>query len=210
MLSVLFAESGDNFSRLLEFYAPTAMRVLDVTYGSGTLTKRARIKVIGIDRDPTTTPSVRADARQLPFLADSFDVATYDPPYLYGSAAQHMGTIGAKTWSNARSTWKAPTQLVQTSQAIARELARVLTPNGLVICKIMDSRYRGSLIRNHDIVADAFEANGFVLRDQVVYIRTVTGSYVNNKSAQSTHGYFLMLERTAQRGLRFDQRGDVA
>lgn len=87
MLSVLFAESADNFSRLLEFYAPAATRVLDVTFGGGTLTKRARVRVYGIDKDPETTPAVRADARSLPFLSGSFPVAVYDPPYLYGSVA---------------------------------------------------------------------------------------------------------------------------
>jgi hypothetical protein len=201
MLSVLFAESGDNLSRLLEFYAPSATRVLDVTFGSGTLTKRARIPVVGVDQDLTTTPSVYGDSRRLPFVDEAFGVAVYDPPYLYGSPAMHMGPIGGKTWNNTRSTWKSPNQLVQTSADIARELTRVLTPDGIVICKIMDSRFRGSLVRNHDIVATAFEDNGFALRDQIVYIRTVTGSYVNNRSAQSTHGYFLVLERKAQRRL---------
>jgi hypothetical protein len=203
MLSVLFAESGDNLSRLLEFYAPSASRVLDVTYGGGTLTKRARIRVVGIDKDPTTRPAVRADSRALPFTSGSFDVAVYDPPYLYGTPALHMGPIGKKTWNNTRSTWKGPEQLIHTSEGIARELARVLTAQGVVICKIMDSRFRGRLVRNHDLVADAFERHGFVLRDQVVYIRTVTGSYVNTKSAQSTHGYFLMFGRTRQRALAF-------
>jgi hypothetical protein len=203
MLSVLFAESADNFSRLLEFYAPYATRVLDVTFGAGTLTKRARgVQVIGVDKDPDTKPTVRADSRRLPFLDGSFPVAVYDPPYLYGSLAQHMGVIGEKTWSNARSTWKTPNDLSETSDGVARELARVLTADGLAICKVMDSRYRGSLIRNHDIVIDAFESHGFALRDQVVYIRTVTGSYVNTKSAQSTHGYFLMLGRVPQRKLK--------
>jgi len=201
MLSVLFAESGDNLSRLLEFYAPTATLVLDVTFGGGTLTKRARIPVIGVDRDPSTRPSVRADSRELPFLNHSFAVAVYDPPYLYGSSAMHMGPIGGKTWNNTRSTWKSPHELIQTSEAIARELARVLTSDGLAICKIMDSRYRGQLIRNHDIVADAFERHGFRVRDQLVYIRTVTGSYVNTVSAQSTHGYFLVMGKKSQRRL---------
>lgn len=205
MLSVLFAESGDNLSRLLEFYAPTATRVLDVTFGAGTLTKRARIRVVGVDKDRTTTPSVHADSRALPFRYGSFSAAVYDPPYLYGTLAMHQGTIGKKTWSNARSTWKSPQELMQTSDGVARELARVLEPNGVAICKIMDSRYRGRLIRNHDIVAEAFERHGFTLRDQIVYIRTVTGSYVNRVSAQSTHGYFLMLSRTAHRAPLFSQ-----
>jgi hypothetical protein len=198
MLSVLFAESGDNLSRLLEFYVPTAERVLDVTYGAGTLTKRARTRIIGLDRELSLTPSVFGDACALPFLSGSFEAAVYDPPYLYGSPAMHMGPIGKKTWSNARSTWKMPHDLSRTSNGVARELARVLTVDGVVITKIMDSRYKGRLIRNHDIVAAAFEQHGFVVRDQLVYIRTVTGSYTNTKSAQSTHGYFLVTQKQSQ------------
>lgn len=83
------------------------------------------------------------------------------------------------------------------SELVAAELARVLTLTGIAICKVMDSRFRGRLIRNHDIIADAFERHGFRMRDQIVYIRTVTGTYVNTKTAQSTHGYF---SRDATRG----------
>ena len=72
---------GRQLSRLLEFYAPSATRVLDVTFGSGTLTKRARIPVVGVDQDLTTTPSVYGDSRRLPFVDEAFGVAVYDPPY---------------------------------------------------------------------------------------------------------------------------------
>lgn len=199
MLSVLFAESADNMERLVGFYAPAAKRILDVTHGSGTLTKRlSSVRVFGVDRDLETRPTVWADSRWLPFGSGVFDAAIYDPPYLYGSFAAHMGPIGEKTWSNIRSTWKTPMDLVTTSEAVALELSRVLTDDGIAFCKIMDSRFKGRLVRNHDIVTTAFEARGFVLRDQLVYIRTVTGSYVNARSAQSTHGYFLVLARDRQ------------
>lgn len=203
MLSVLFAESADNLAHLVRFYAPKAMRLLDVTYGSGTLVKRCPIPVISVDRDLTATPTVYADSGALPFRDACFDVAVFDPPYLYGTATTHQGIVGQKTWSNVRSTWLRPQEFTSCCERISAELKRVLTPHAIVICKIMDCRYKGRIVRNHDIMAEAFEREGFTLRDQNVYIRTVTGSFVNPKSAQSSHGYFLILEKTGKQRLRF-------
>lgn len=200
MLSVIFAESGDNLAHLVRFYAPHADRLLDVTFGAGTLSRRVGIPVVGVDKDPTTKATVIADsAASLPFTAESFAAAVYDPPYLYGSKAMHMGPIGAKTWELQRSTWKTPDDLADTSKGIAEQLYRVMRADGVVIVKIMDSRFKGRLVRNHDIVTDAFEVNGWRLHDVVIYIRTVTGSFVNNVSAQSTHGYFLVFRKPVKR-----------
>ena len=200
MLSVLFAESGDNLAHLVRFYAPHADRLLDVTFGGGTLSRRVSIPVVGVDKDPTTKATIIADsAVALPFEADSFRAAVYDPPYLYGTKAMHMGPVGQKTWEEQRSTWKAPEDLATTSDGIAQQLYRVLAPDGVVIVKIMDSRFKGRLIRNHDIVARAFERHGWRLHDVLVYVRTVTGSFVNAVSAQSTHGYFLILKKAVKR-----------
>ena len=196
MLSILFAESGDNLTHLIRFYSPTATRLLDVTFGNGTLSKRSPILVVGIDKDSTTKATIIGDSTSLPLQDESFEAAVYDPPYLYGTKATHMGPIGQKTWSNERSTWKKPDELVTLSVGIALELMRVLVSGSSIFVKIMDSRYKGKLIRNHDLVTEAFESVGFTLIDQLVYIRTVTGSFVNNKSAQSAHGYFLVFRKT--------------
>lgn len=206
MLSVLFAESGDNLAHLLRFYAPEADRLLDVTFGGGTLSRRVAVPVVGVDKDPASKASIIADsAVALPFSDGEFRAAVYDPPYLYGSKAMHMGPIGAKTWETQRSTWKTPEDLIRTSEGIARQLYRVIAEDGVAFTKIMDSRFKGRLIRNHDIVVDAFEKSGWRLHDVVVYVRTVTGSFVNNVSAQSTHGYFLIFKKPVKRkkGQRF-------
>jgi len=200
LLSVVFAESGDNLAHLLRFYAPHAERLLDVTYGGGTLSRRVSVPVVGVDKDPASKASIIADsASALPFDDGTFRAAVYDPPYLYGSKAMHMGPIGTKTWEVQRSTWNTPEDLRSTSEGIARQLYRVLAEDGVVFVKIMDSRFKGRLIRNHDIVVDAFEAHGWRLHDVVVYVRTVTGSFVNAVSAQSTHGYFLIFKKPVKR-----------
>src|SRR3990167_6067807 len=194
MLSVIFAESGDNLAHLIDFYAPQATEILDVTYGNGTLCSRLRIPVVGVDIDPDTKAQIIADATgPLPLEQGRFSVVVYDPPYLYGAHAMHMGPIGAKTWKPERSTWKKPEELFKLSEGIARNLLNYTAQDCTIIVKIMDSRYKGRLCRNHNSVTVAFEEHGWYLHDQLVYIRTVTGSFVNKRSAQSTHGYFLIL-----------------
>lgn len=61
--------------------------------------------------------------------------------------------------------------------------------------KVMDSRFRRKLVRNHDVVTGAFEAAGWRLHDQLIYIRTVTGSFTNPVTAQCGHGYFLVFRK---------------
>src|SRR3990167_8274776 len=193
MLTVIYAESADNLAHLIRFYAPTADRLLDITYGGGTLSSRSPIPVTGIDIDRGSKAHIIADITlPLPVEKGSFEIAVYDPPYLYGSKAMHMGPVGMKTWQPERSTWKTPVDLIHLTNGAASNLYPVMKPNGCTVVKIMDSRFKGRLILNHRLVTDAFEANNWRLVDQIVYIRTVTGSFVNKKSAQCAHGYFLI------------------
>jgi SAM-dependent methyltransferase len=202
VLTVLLGESADNLAHLFRFYAGSADKLLDVTYGAGTLSKRVPVPVVGVDKDPESSAQIIADsAGPLPFEDGSFGAAVLDPPYLYGAKAMHMGPVGQKTWSNVRSTWKNPNELREMAARVGRELARLVAPDGVLFVKIMDSRYRGKLIRNHDIVTEALEGVGFTLIDQIVYLRTVTGSFVNPRTAQSAHGYFLIFRRQRQRAL---------
>src|SRR5688572_18248932 len=88
VLSVLFAESSDNLAHLVRFYAPHADRLLDVTFGAGTLSKRVSVPVVGVDKDPESKAAIIADSAQaLPFNDGAFTAAVYDPPYLYGVKA---------------------------------------------------------------------------------------------------------------------------
>ena len=193
MLSVLYMESADAVAHIVRFYCPNAPALLDVTHGTGTMVKKCPIPVVGVDKDPNSKASIIADSTALPLDDNSYQAAVFDPPYLYGSHAMHMGPIGKKTWTAERTTWKKPEELAGFSGGVARELRRVLTDDGVVIVKIMNSRNKGMLIRNDHLVVSAFEEHGFRLQDQLIYVRTVTGSFPNPKSAQMAHGFYLIL-----------------
>jgi SAM-dependent methyltransferase len=195
MLNVVYAESADNLLHLLRFYAPDCSLVLDVTSGGGTLSRRLDGRVVRCDIDATAQADVRADAGALPFAGALFDALVFDPPYLYGSDAMHQGPVGLKTWATQRSTWREPAQLIDLSRRVAAEAFRVLRPYGVAVVKVMDSRLNGRIVRNHDLAREAFEDAGFLLGDDVIYIRTVTGSFTNPKSAQNAHGHFLVMRR---------------
>lgn len=198
MFTVLYGSSDAHLRDLVRFYQPDAQAAIDVTYGAGTLSRLCPCPVVGIDQDPTTSPTYFADARtdltEL-FPEPCFDVGIYDPPYLYGSKAMHMGPVGAKTWNSTRTTWKDPLELRETSVAVGLQLVQVLHPHGIVIVKIADARHKKTLVRNDQVVIDAFEHVGWRLHDRLVYIRTMVNSYKNDLSATAAHGYFLVFKR---------------
>jgi hypothetical protein len=195
MLSVLYMESADALAHLVRFYCPKAPRLLDVTHGTGTMTKKCPVPVLGVDLDPTSKAKVLANSTALPFAPGSFEAALFDPPYLYGSQAMHMGPIGKKTWQSQRTTWKRPEELEQFAAGVAAQLADVLTPHPIVLVKIMNSRYKTTLVRNDDLVTRCFTDEGFRLHDQLIYVRTVTGSFPNPSSSQMAHGFYLVFKR---------------
>lgn len=196
MLSVLYLESADALPHLVRFYCPKAPRLLDVTYGTGTMCKKLHIPVVGVDVDPASKAHVIADSTNLPFPDGSFEAAIFDPAYLYGSRAMHMGPVGMKTWDTQRTTWKKPEDLENFAMGVAGELKRIITMGGTVFSKIMDSRLHGRMVRNRDILIRAFEDNGFHLFDEVVYLRTVTGSFTNPRTAQKAHGFYQIYHRS--------------
>lgn len=198
MLTVLFGQSADNLKQIADFYKLSG-RVLDVTHGAGTLVKQLapNVKLIASDIDPTSKARIIADAKALPFAGGVFSAAIMDPPYLIGSKQMSMGPVGAKTWSEQRSTWRTPSDLQNFLAGSATELRRVVQDNGIVVVKIMNCRYKGRLVRNDDAVIRAFEANGFALMDTIVYIRTFISSFAHAKSATSAHGYYLIFRKQA-------------
>lgn len=198
MLSVLFAETGDCLAHLLRFYAPNAPALLDITYGAGALSRRVSIPVVGVDKDPLSKASIVCDLCSLPFEDAAFHVACFDPPYLYGYRALHMGLIEKTSWETQRSTWKHPDEFRDLSSKAAQELYRVIVADGVVIVKVMPSRFKGRMIRNEALAISAFEDKKWRLHDQIVYIRTLTGSFVNNVSAQNAHGFYLVFKKDNQ------------
>lgn len=192
MLSVLFGEQPDLMKHIADFYFPTDARVLDVSHGIGSLVQRLE-NVTGVDIDPRSPAQFEADSTDLPFDDCSFDVGIFDPPYLYGRSTQRLQD--RPKWTDERSRQEHPLEFVKLATGTALELERVLVPGGIVVVKVADSRYKGRLVLNHSIIIDAFQEAGLPLRDLLVYVRGGTGLFKNAKSAQGSHGYFVISQK---------------
>jgi len=196
MWTTLTGPQEDTMKQVADFYLPVDGRVLDVSYGAGRLTSRLA-NVTGVDIDPQSGADVVADSADLPFKARSYESAVFDPPCLYGRRANN--TLHGRpnsAWSNSeKSKNKDPGEFAQRAFDTAEELYRVLVPGGRAVVKVMDARYKRRLVANHCITIEAFESAGFVTFDILIYLKASPGLFKQERSAQPTHGYYLVFEK---------------
>ena len=80
---------------IFTLHFPDAKKVLDCTYGAGRFWNWPHnLAVTGVDIDPPARCSVVADYRNLPFPTGSFDVMTFDPPFIFSKGLRRV--IGTK------------------------------------------------------------------------------------------------------------------
>lgn len=210
MLSILFGNHPDLFGALCRFYKPPPGAILDLTYGAGKLYDKGShdgYKVLGVDLDPNTDRSTKlqlghevyqhdlCDLEHVPFQTHSgpVDIMVYDPPYLYGKT----GTIFAndRDWKVTRTgevNW-APHQQLNLARHVNRLVPEVLKPDGILIVKISDTHLNRELVMNHVIVSS--QMTNCKLKDLLVYIRQNSGFFKRPKTAQLSHGYYMIFER---------------
>jgi len=199
MLSVLFMESDDAMRHLLNFYVPDAGRVLDCTYGTGTLSRALDTRhctIYGTDLLPMPQAVgphqlCRADFGFLPFPDNTFDVVIFDPPYLYGRERKLFQQTSS-LWGERQSRLPTSSDFAVLCQRAAQECVRVAP---VLIAKVMNSRLKGAYVNNRFMLENACIAAGWVLADEVVYVRLGVGVFRNHRSAQTAHGYYLIFRR---------------
>src|SRR4051794_15499269 len=84
LYSVSTGTNAQTVADILRVLFPDARTVLDVTYGKGRFWSPKHpvtAQVTGLDLDPQRARDVVGDFRALDYLADSFDVGVFDPPY---------------------------------------------------------------------------------------------------------------------------------
>jgi len=203
LLSVLIGEQPEILKQILEFYLPKGSSILDITYGHGKLYQASgyvnfdEYTIIGNDIDPDSPAKHHLPFDDLPSLVDEygkFDCVIYDPPYKYNEPSFILFKRPDYDWSSNKTKWSINDQM-ESAKILNKILPMVLNPNGLLIVKIMDTRYKGELILNHSIIIDAFK--NFELIDVIVYIRTLVGVFRNNRHSQTAHGYYLIFKRNS-------------
>jgi len=199
MLSVLFGEQFDIFRQILNFYKPNGGEVLDLTYGNGTLWRskaKNEYNVTTVDIDTSTNAQYHCDFRNLPteITCKQKDVIVYDPPYKYETQSFTLQNRKDKGWKDKaeRTLWTLKQQ-IENATILNNELPKLLTDDGILIIKIMDTRIKGQLIPAHTMFIN--ELTNFAIKDICVYIKLGVGVFVNNVSAQTAHGFFLIFKK---------------
>jgi len=145
---------------MLAFYAPLAVRVVDVCCNERRMWKGSAWaeRMIGYDIDPGVCPDVICGWDKLPDADGSVDVLVYDPPHLPVAAASPKSMkrfassfgLGLSVDADNIETMHAP---------FLREAKRVLRPDGILLAKIKDyihnHRYQWNLEMFNGAVRDA-------------------------------------------------------
>jgi SAM-dependent methyltransferase len=169
-LSVIEARDPTVLQLMLGFYAKPGARILDVTANRRKMWQGVSWNgpITYSDIDPDVSPDIIADFRDLPFDRESYDVVVFDPPHLPAAAATSTssremvfsyGLAHAPRGDNISSLF---------APALA-EIERVLTPDGLALCKLKDfvhnHAYQWSLV---DFIAAVRDQPGLTACDLIV------------------------------------------
>jgi len=199
VLSVLFGEQFDNFRHILEFYLEDEAKILDVTYGSGGLwqsvnhTSVPNYNLTKNDIDLERETDYHLSFDDLEKIEEKpFDAIIYDPPYKYDSKSFALQNRPNYDWKSNMTLWTLKSQ-IGCAETLNEVIPKILKKDGLVIVKIMDVRFKGKLIQNHQIIIDAF--SNLELISEIIYVRLGVGIFKNKVSPQTAHGYYLIFQK---------------
>ena len=137
--SVWHGNDAELLEAMLDFYTNTAPgRILDATVNTRRFWSKSKRQVLGPDINPRVRPDILADNSALPFRDAVIDVIVYDPPHTPDqgkhSTKDFHDRFGLTLKSNPDTGHNISTMFLPFMQ----EARRVLKPNGLLLCKIID------------------------------------------------------------------------
>lgn len=207
--SVLLGRDHEALAILLELHAVESPRILDATHNSGKMWRNCSHQPSHtMDIDPTHEPDTVGDFRAMPFGVEAFDVVVFDPPHLPTAIASD----GSSEHPNVVK-WRANYGLSahdgrgRTGDHVADQFApflaeaeRVLSPEGIVICKLADlvhnHRYQWQLV---DYVV-AVRESGLTPCDLLIKRDPAGGNlksskWKNVRHLRRVHAYFIVARK---------------
>src|SRR6266702_2334657 len=137
--SVWEGEDAELIERLLRFYPrKQPRRILDATVNGGRFWRGSKRPVIGIDIESHHRPTFVADNTRMPFRDASFDVIVYDPPHIPNQGKDKSKDFNIRFGLVLRSSKDNHYTFSHTFPPFLREAYRVLSLEGILLCKLAD------------------------------------------------------------------------
>jgi len=167
--------------------------------------KYGKFELIRCDAEPDTETMQKENINIIKkdLLVDNYsefapcDAGVFDPPYIYGHQVfdhsnkkipTSMQKQGPRSWAtdNKFSENKNPTVFVERVKALNSAAVQCLKVGSLLFVKVMDVRFNGKLILNHDLVED--NLTNFQCLALNVYLAGGAKTWTNH--AEGSHGFW--------------------
>src|SRR5438552_10756568 len=137
--SIWEGEDAELLERLLQFYPrKSPRRILDATVNGGRFWRGSKRTVVGIDIESAHKPGIVADNTRMPFADAFFDVVVYDPPHIPNQGKDKQKDFNSRFGLVVKSSKNNNYTLSHTFPGFLDEACRVLSPEGILLCKITD------------------------------------------------------------------------
>jgi hypothetical protein len=172
LASVWFGDDATLLERLLTSYPRgRPKRILDATINAGRFWKGSKRPVTGLDFEARYRPDVVADNTAMPFHDVSFDVVVYDPPHVPNQGRDKQKDFNRRFGLGQKSSKEHRYTFTHTFPPFVREAWRVLTPEGILLCKVTDYVHNHQYQWAHVELIYAARCVGFLPCDCIIKVR---------------------------------------
>lgn len=193
-------EDAELIEQLLAFYPRGEPRlILDATVNGGRFWRGSSRPVIGLDIDVRHRPDICADNGALPFASGAFDVVIYDPPHIPNQGRDRSKDFNTRFGLGARSQKENGYSFAHTYPTFMGEAWRVLTSEGLLLCKIVDYIHDHRYQWAHIDLIHAGQEVGFTACDCIIKARKgpiIDPKWKTAHHSRRRHSYWIIFRKS--------------